>query len=316
MGARASRASAVATTTAIAPLGGDAGQPFAPLPQIPSYADEGDDVDALIADNAGNTISEDDPVVSGAQQVADRYNQLSASYGDAAELTAASYAITEEDRTGTIIDLTGTAPSEIQEDDSLASTALSISPLTNDDFSGPSLDAGSLIQDGADLSINIGSGGIFSNLFGPTDYVAAGLAITSGGHAALIDAQKIESSFFKIGAVPVKYGLPAVLADVPAGVGAAIGVGQAYQAYKAGETGEAGEKLSGSFGGVLGGLAGELAVAAYVGAAGGAALLVEGSAAAIAAGFALPIIGGIVLGAGFVIGYRAISGYRPPLPNH
>jgi hypothetical protein len=107
-------------------LGGDAGQPFAALPQIPSYADEGDDVDALIADNAGNTISEDDPVVSGAQQVADRYNQLSASYGDAAELTAASYAITEEDRTGTIIDLTGTAPSEIQEDDSLASTALPI----------------------------------------------------------------------------------------------------------------------------------------------------------------------------------------------
>jgi murein DD-endopeptidase MepM/ murein hydrolase activator NlpD len=33
------QASAVATTTAIAPLGGDAGQPFAALPQIPSYAD-------------------------------------------------------------------------------------------------------------------------------------------------------------------------------------------------------------------------------------------------------------------------------------
>ncbi len=56
------QASAVATTTAIAPLGGDAGQPFAALPQIPSYADEGgatetDSQNSEVADAERNLIA-------------------------------------------------------------------------------------------------------------------------------------------------------------------------------------------------------------------------------------------------------------------
>jgi hypothetical protein len=52
----------VATTTAIAPLGGDAGQPFAALPQIPSYADEGgatetDSQNSEVADAERNLIA-------------------------------------------------------------------------------------------------------------------------------------------------------------------------------------------------------------------------------------------------------------------
>jgi hypothetical protein len=73
--------------------------------------------DRLIAENQGNTISEDDPLTSGSQEVAARYNQLAASYGDSVSLTSASVALSHDDQTGTIIySNNASGPGEIQDD--------------------------------------------------------------------------------------------------------------------------------------------------------------------------------------------------------
>ena len=110
--------------------------------------------------------------------------------------------------------------------------------------------------------------------------------------------------------------MPALLADAPAGVGAAIGVGEAYAAYREGDYRKAGDKLSGASGSLVGGAAAEIGVAAFIGAEGTSALLIEGTALAIGSTIALPLLVGGLVGVGAILVYRHYSGYRPPVSGH
>lgn len=166
----------------------------------------------------------------------------------------------------------------------------------------------SLIGTSGAMSPDTSAGEGGASLYGVSDYVGAGLGAYSGGLMVGIQAAgvNVEESAFKLGPVAVKYGLPALLGDAPAGIGAAIGVGEAYQAYSEGNNYEAGEKLFAAGGGIAGGIVGELGAVALFGEVGGLA---------IAASIAAPVLGTLALTGLAVYGYHRLM-QRPPLSSH
>lgn len=88
--------------------------------------------------------------------------------------------------------------------------------------------------------------------FSGTDALGAGLATYSALTDSFYSAVGIESGSF----MGVRYGLPALLSDIPGGIGGAIGVFQTFSAYKNGDYLEASKAGGAALGGIAGAEAG------------------------------------------------------------
>jgi hypothetical protein len=128
---------------------------------------------------------------------------------------------------------------------------------------------------------------IFTDLFSGADFSAALTAVYSGATDATGKALGIESASI----LGVKYGLPAILSDLPAGVGSTFAVLGAYQELKAEHPVAAGEKVTGAIGGLIGT---EI----------GAGLVEAGIVSFVSAPILVPVALGVGLGIAATLAYR------------
>lgn len=138
---------------------------------------------------------------------------------------------------------------------------------------------------------------MMSGLYGSVDAVESGLSLYSGALSVGMNNLKVAGT--DTAYLGVKYGLPSLLADVPAGVGGGIAIGQAYQAYKEGHIKEAGEKSISALAGIVGT---EL----------GAAAVEAGLVTFVAAPVVVPIAVGVTLSLGAFFAYREYMAHAHP----
>jgi hypothetical protein len=215
------RASAVATTTAIAPLGGDAGQPFAALPEVPSFADA-----SVAPAPAADSLSDVSGTPVGPESGITTY-----AIGDPNAPSVPNLEVT------TTTDFSGpgavAVPVPIEEAQAIA--ALQVQPtgtVTQPALLGPEI--------AADSNEAVKLNGV--------DYLGAGL----GGYSALTDIALEKNNVEVAAKLGVKYGLPGLLNDFPAAVGGAIGLYGTINAYDEGNYKEAVQSGVGGLGGIAG----------------------------------------------------------------
>lgn len=141
---------------------------------------------------------------------------------------------------------------------------------------------------------------------GGSDYLGAGL----GTYSALTDSFYAAAGVNSASRFGIRYGLPALLSDIPGGVAGTIGVFQAYGAYTTGDYSGAVQASGGTLGGIAGAEGG-----AFIGGLFGPAAFITVPIGAVAGGVYGAYMGSSVAGSIYNIGFEPLDQPGPNTPS-
>jgi len=141
--------------------------------------------------------------------------------------------------------------------------------------SGGSLDPNNVVCNACLPTITVSAQGTQGAGLSGTDYLGAGLSTYSAMNDSFYTAAGVRSGSFW----GIRYGLPALLTDIPGAIGSGIGVFQTASAYSSGDYLGASQAGGATLGGIAGGEFG-----AFIGSFGGPADFVTVPIGAVAGG--------------------------------